>query len=144
MERWFGSPAIKAAYKQRDEREKTAEDAIKGLREELQKRYMDGKNSGSIIQQINSLRRQTKGLNQVDKDLGHPGRTGGDAQDEKKPRLSYKEWKALHEKLGSPRLSMLHGADGLRSRCEEKCAELDEPCEIFKAMYDLNARTDFS
>ena len=144
VERWFGSPATKAAYKQRDEREKTAEDALEGLRKELQKRYTDDKNSDSIIQQINALRRRAKSINQVDEDLGRPVGAGGNDQEEKKPVLSTKERKELHRNLDSARLTMLYGGDGFTRRCEEKCAELDEPCEIFKAMYDLNTRTDFS
>ncbi len=58
------------------------------------------------------------------------------------PTLNFKERRQLYERLERGRVHMFHGIDdhGIRETCEERCDELEKPCDIYEELQKLYER----
>lgn len=60
------------------------------------------------------------------------------------PVLSSRERRALHEKFNQERRHMIHGTNCIYKTCEERCDDLDEPCDLCKALQELHKNCEDS
>lgn len=56
------------------------------------------------------------------------------------PALSNKARRELFKELGEGRTDMYYRTGGIRDTCEQKCDELDERCDIYQGLQDLEKK----